>query len=136
MFDRQRCKTIGEETLRALRDHFGDRFQVEHKGGKFGGGSYVMKIELAETSPDGVADTREVQDFRLLAKLWGMSENHLGTSFDSRGRTFKVVGARPKNFKYPILAKRADGRVFKFKPETVLRGLAQRAPGARPGGAA
>lgn len=45
-----------------------------------------------------------------------LSKADLGNTFlDDKGNTFKIVGLKPRNRKYPVIAERVDtGRNFKF----------------------
>ncbi len=139
MFSRSKCNEVAAEAQRILRAHFGDQFQIDTKGGTWSGGSYTMKMEFAEMGQDGVANTREVQDFCRLAERYGLDEADLGKEFGGgSGRRFKVCGVKPKSHTYPILGARLDangredGKVFKFPAHHVASQLHPDRPPPRP----
>ena len=126
IFNRATCRELSAEAVRVLQEHFGNRVHVKANNGTIGISNYMAKIEFANIAADGVAETQVVRDFCRLAPTWGLTSNHLGAEFTSRGRRFKICGAKPKSYKYPILADRLNhdgipsGQVFKFQPSYIV----------------
>lgn len=74
----------------------------------------TLKVEIATLSDDGSIQNKEREDFKIWAPSYGLSSGDLGKTFESNGNTYEVCGLKRRSRKYPILAKRADGRMFKF----------------------
>lgn len=65
-------------------------------------------------------------DFRKNAFLWGLSTSDLGRKINlgkGRPRNFTIVGAKPRNWKMPILVQGKRGGVYKITVETAKAGL-------------
>ena len=87
--------------------------------------------KLTGVIPDavtGIAERPEASDFRAAAHSFGMSPTDLGRKFTLQGRTYEVCGLQRKARVSPILCKRDDGKVFKFRAEDVKRHLGDRLP--------
>lgn len=59
-------------------------------------------------------------EFRLYAKRYGLSEDDYGKEVSIGGNTYTLCGIHTRNRKYPIIAKRTDGKNFKFSEKDVL----------------
>ena len=53
------------------------------------------------------------------AYKFGLNSTHFGKPFMHNGKQFTITGIKPKSTKYPILAKNASGKAFKFPPHIV-----------------
>lgn len=81
----------------------------------------TVKLQLVEAREDGVALTREAQDFIALAFTYGIAADALGKPITSGGRSFRIVGLKSRS-RNPILADDAStGRRFKLPAEHVAR---------------
>ena len=128
MIDRDRCKTI--------RKHLEDALELFNKANPdivahVGNASYshhnaTFKIEIASVNTDGSVETKEARAFKQCAVMLGLIPENLGDIFTVRGQSYQIVGAKPRSPKYPILAERSDGKVFKFPESTVIRALGVR----------
>lgn len=120
--DKQRAneiRTIAQATLDALGTEIGMKISI--KNGTFDAGQITFKVEFAEIGESGMAETKEVTDFRNYASSYGLKADDLGRQFTMRGESFEVCGLKPRARKMPILAKRTDGRTFKFAADDVKR---------------
>lgn len=89
------------------------------------GDTVTFKLECAPIAENGkVVDQNEV-NFKRWASAYGLKETDLGRSFHSNGWVFTLVGIDPRKPKFPILARRTDGKTFKFQPQQVQRSLNQ-----------
>jgi hypothetical protein len=125
--DRETVKTIAakvEDAVRAIGEEHG--VQIKYKGGNYTESSAVLKLEVAEIR-GGEAVTREAEDFRRYASLFGLRPEDLGREFkDWSGDAYKVVGAKPNSRKYPILVKNlTSGKTFKFPEGRVQAALSR-----------
>ena len=124
-------------TIKALRTPIEDALKdLATKHGiviKVGNGSYTeatvtFKLELATIDKTGTVQSKEAQDFKMYALLFGLKTENLGQSFlDYSGEKFTVIGAKPRSTKFPILVEDSKGKRFKFPANRVQLGL-QRSP--------
>ncbi len=63
------------------------------------------------------------RDWETYAKLFKLDPSWLGRTFETRGETFTIVGVKPLAEKFPVLAEKKDGRLFKFSAETIIMKL-------------
>lgn len=86
---------------------------------KVGSGTYgvcgSLKLEVASISGTGEIESKERIAFKQLANSYGLTDTDLDKTFVQNGKTYTIVGLRPKAYKMPILAK------SKFPAETVCR---------------
>jgi hypothetical protein len=57
----------------------------------------------------------------MLSKRYGFTQNIVGMEFTSPSGTFIVDGFKTANRKYPILATKTDGKMYKFHPTQILK---------------
>lgn len=127
-FDKAECKRVASAAESLLKIWAADNgLHVEVRGGTYADSSYSMKVEWSVVSEDGVINTRAMLDWKRYAAMYDLDPEWLGAEFMSRGISFTVCGFSPRSRKYPVLAKRADGKTFKFTPVALKRHFA--APG-------
>jgi hypothetical protein len=91
--------------------------------GSFTPAAFSLKL-LGTAVVNGKAVNKEEVDFQDMAVLLGLDKSDLGKTFTSVGVTYKIVGAKPSAYKFPIIGARVtDGIRFKFPSETVIRCL-------------
>lgn len=69
-----------------------------------------LTVRSNAVSDDAIAE----KDFKRNAFYFGLNADDFGKSFKSRGETFTICGIKPRSRKYPILAKNARGKTYKF----------------------
>ena len=128
-FDRPAVRAVMdecEEALKAVADRHG--LKLVRKSCSYLGNEcpVAFKLQTVVTDVSGEVVTSEAQDFKRCAVLFGLKPEDLGREFVSpQGKRFKICGAKPRNRKYPILAKCVTtGRVYKFPEDQVVRALA------------
>lgn len=67
----------------------------------------------------GNADEAAKAEFDKYCWKFNLKPSAFGSTFTTQGQTFTVVGIKPKGKKYPVLAKNAAGKVFKFPERAV-----------------
>lgn len=102
-------------TLQTGKGKYGDTF-----------GSFELKIGLPDA--DGKVVTKEGEDFRYNASVFGFQPDDLFAEFTVRGEKYTITGMNARASKMPILAKRADGKGFKFSAPSVLRAMNRDVP--------
>ena len=124
MLTRDQVRNLREnlqEHLDELNEQLG--YKLTLGSCSYGGNIATFKLECAALNDDGGSETKQQQDFRLNADRFGVPANALGYSFSFRGKTYKIVGMKPRSYKWPFLAEDANGRVFKFPPEIIKSSL-------------
>jgi hypothetical protein len=121
-FDRPTVRTLREEiesALRPLCEKHGLSLEVGRAN--FDYQSLTFKVQLAVAGEEGVAMTREAQDFKLLAPQLGLSPDDLGREITAGGNQYKILGYRRLARKTPIIVERQpDGKQFVMTVEQVV----------------
>lgn len=124
-FDKATAKELAKEieaTLLGIADRYG--IQIKAGGGSFTNSSLTFKLECAVIGDNGEVQSREVEDFKRFANVYGLAADDLGKEFASNGKRFKITGLRTKARTKPILATNVqDGKLYIFAAESVARKL-------------
>jgi hypothetical protein len=122
--ERPVVKTIRKDIQDAL-DKVGEKFGLAFSVGtiSYTNDSIGARIEGALTSTPG--EPKMAVDFRKNCWKHGLKESDLGRVFSNHKlERFKIVGLKPRNRKYPIIAEKvSNGRTYKFSPMSVKMGL-------------
>ena len=117
--DRVVVKNLREEMTTVLKT-IGNKYGLAFSVGRitFDEVSFKASIEAAVSEKPG--EPKMAVDFRNLCWKHGMKPEDLGRFFMSGEYSYEIVGLKPRNRKYPIIAKRrSDGKQFKFAPYSV-----------------
>jgi hypothetical protein len=141
-------QTINRDVIRMLRAELelalaavGEKHGIKINVGNasFTSSNVTFKVEAAIIGEGGVVINKEAAAFKALAVSYGLLPDDLGKTFTtyaygggSKAPTYEIIGAAPRSFKFPILGKRADGKIFKFPPNTVIVGLGRKVMPAAP----
>lgn len=124
-FNSTNCRLVEEkivETLKNIENELG--VVIQGKGGTFSNNNYTMKLEIATIGNDGEVQTKDAENFKMYAKLYGMEKEDLGKEIYIEGKKVKIIGLMPRSKKYPILGEQTDnGKQFKYGLETVKKAL-------------
>ncbi len=125
-FDRARCREI-REALDGAVQPLAQRLGLAMRIGSatFTPGNIRFKLEIFADSETG---SPEAEDFRLYCSRYGLEAEDLNKAFDWGGKQFVLIGCKPRSSRFPLLARGADGRVFKF-PTDIASSIR---PGANP----
>ena len=119
--DRQKVLSIRDKLNEVLKEA-GKDLGVELRLGNctYYNNNATFKLEVAEIGEDGEVHTKEAEDFRARAFMYGLQPEDLGKDFrDFTGKKFTITGLKPRSKKYPILAKDEDGETYKLPTEMV-----------------
>jgi hypothetical protein len=122
MTTRDKCKQLRIEldtALKAIGEKLGMTIQV---GRSMSFTDSAINIKLVASLPNattGVIEPVEAKDFKANTWKWGLEASDLGRTFTHAGDTFEITGAKPKASKFPILAKRGDGKGYKFPADLI-----------------
>ena len=108
----------------AALEQIGTRLGVSLKtsAGHYGGGGGTfgdLKIKILVLNDDGTTHDPASDAFREHAELFDLKPDWLGKSFEKDGATYTITGLNMRAQKMPVLARRADGRSWKFAVATV-----------------
>ena len=123
--DRDNLRLI-TRMLQAKVDEVAQETGLEIKVGnaRFSPRNATIKLEVNTIGDNGMAFTKEAENYRYLAPLLGLSVDWLGKSFIYKHEVHTLVGYMPKSTKFPMLATSMNGKEIKFTIETVRRYMA------------
>ena len=111
-FDRPTLKVIGEAIDKALyavaREY---DISIKRGGGAFDATNFRFKVECS-IIVKGTVVTKESQQFKQYASLYGMKPEDLGKQILFGGKAYKITGLRLTSRKFPVMAERYDGRTY------------------------
>jgi hypothetical protein len=81
--------------------------------------SFKSEIKATVISTDGT-DLKARNDWDHYCKLFWLKSEDFGKTFVDAGETYTICGVKPRNTKFPILAKSIKGVTYKF-PDDVIR---------------
>lgn len=109
----------------------GEVFNMSIKVGniKYGDSDITLQVKASSISEDGVVQTQERTDFINLAKSMGLEPEWIDKEFTLRGDTYKIIGLKPRSYKFPILAKDLrSGKTYKISTADVCHQMRQLNP--------
>jgi hypothetical protein len=120
-FDRTNLRLIADylkTALASVEEKYGITFT--YKGARFTASNATFKIEGITIGTDGVAVSKERQDFLQYHSLFNLPKEVLDQEVDFAGDVFVVTGLNTRSQKYPVTAKRvSDGKGFKLGADGV-----------------
>jgi hypothetical protein len=94
--------------------------QLSNKGGRYTSSNCVYKIEASFIGENGVVETSERKDFKVLANTYGLKPEWLDKSFKQGGNTHTIVGLARSRSKNPVMCiNESSKKTFIFPTETV-----------------
>lgn len=78
------------------------------------------------TIQNGVVFSKERQDFKIHAGMYGLRSEDIDKSFITDSDTYTITGLGIRRRKYPIIAENSSGKSYIFSAETVKRALANK----------
>jgi|GEM_PF-3201738 len=117
---RDNLRVLRIEMNRALKS-VGDKYNVEINAGNvsFTDKNASFKLQVALINEDGIAETKEVQDFKAYSFSHGLPEDLLNKEINVCGKTVKIIGYKPRSTKFPFLVDEGN-RVMKY-PESAFK---------------
>lgn len=116
-FTKPQCVVAREELNKALKvieERLGVKVTVGNC--KYSADNAEFKVSLSVIGEGGVAQTREVQDWKFYAEGEGLPVDLLGKTIKVAGNTYRICGFLPKKQKYPVLAAKNGAET----PSTVI----------------
>lgn len=120
---RESVRKMAEE-LQAHLDGVGKAMgcKITVGNGTFGS-TAVFKVELAPLGEDGEAASREGDNFKALARTYGLDPADLGREFPFGNTFYRLTGANPRCTSKPLLACNRQGKTYKFSTSAVRAAL-------------
>jgi hypothetical protein len=103
----------------------GRTFNVKLEAGncKFTDHNATFKLEASIIGSNGQALNSKADDFTRYCRLYGMEPADLGRTISVFGTTYIIAGLSSKSHRFPVLAARADEKVFKLPADAVVAAL-------------
>ena len=115
-----------ETTLKPLAKELG--VSIDPGNCTFRESNCRFQLKIAVLDSGGKPITEEADTFKDNASLFGFEASDLGRGFIFQGKPYTVCGLSPKSRKYPVIARSANGKKYKFPCKTVLRALGRKVP--------
>jgi hypothetical protein len=129
-FDRTNLRLIADDIRTALAPiavKWG--ITLDYKGARFSPDNVTFKMEGATIGSGGVSNTRERDNFKLYASMYGLKDTDLDKEISYAGKKYIIVGLNTRRQKYPIVAKRVeDGKTILLTCEMVKLSLLRQTP--------
>lgn len=112
-FDKQNLKSVRidiDAALKTVADKYGIKLSIGTI--RFDGNQFNTKLSAATDT--AISATIAVNEMFGLAPI--------GTRFIAQGVIFEVTKHEPSRPKYPIVAKRSNGKLYKFTNQRVIDG--------------
>ena len=115
---------IAQNMLNRMKEILADEFP-EYTA-KFGKTVYDGRGEI--NFKFSMVDNSAIKDIELRDNLVGLAKNKIhpeviGMEFEHGHNTYVVESIRPRKQKYPVVARRSDGKVFRF-PAVMINDMA------------
>ena len=98
--------------------------EITLKGARFNDENCTVKFEIATVTSEGTPVTKERRDFIKYAEsFYGIPGDMIDKTFIDRGCEYTITGMKIRSCKFPIIAKKSDGKSFVFKAKLVKDAL-------------
>lgn len=120
-FDRATILNLQQRILETLAP-LGEELGIQITGGdsRFSASQASVAFSLALTPRDGL--TAEQREFNQLAPAFGLTAEHYHHPLTRGGTRYRLIGFKPRNRKYPIIAENSEGTRYKL-PLDAIQGL-------------
>ena len=124
-FDKKACVLLGnaiEQALEKVADEYG--VSIKRKNGSFMPSNYTLKLEASVIASDGIALSKEVEDFKDYCHDYNLEQADLYRVFSVNGISYKLKGLSIRSRKHPILALNLkNGKTYKLPERIVQKAL-------------
>ena len=120
-FNRSECRRLGDAIEKALQK-VAEQHGVDLKRGnaRFSSSNVTYKIEASLLGTNGEVKSKEVEDFKKYAPMFGLKAEDFGKQFTTfAGKNYTICGLNTKARKNPIHAKNIKGKTYIFPAEEV-----------------
>lgn len=107
-------RDMQRDAIKALKE-VEDKYAVEFSfhGGNYSPDNATLNLQISTVNKSGEVQSREFTDYKRYSKSKGLKVEWLGKKFTARGKTFKLLGFKSRNHRYPIIVENmaTGGRV-------------------------
>jgi hypothetical protein len=131
-----RITSIDRSVLRDLQQQILDALKgIEKSTGvkfSFGAGRYMednatLKLIVSTVSKGGEVNSPDKSLFEVYASSHGLKSTDFGREFTYGGQKYKLVGYKPKSYRFPFIGEKVStGKRFKFPESVIVGGLGGR----------
>lgn len=124
-FDKTSIKALAAQIVEELVELGKEEgLSIERGNASFDATSCELKLKIAIVDEDGIVQSRERNEFKMLCKMYNLVPDDLGRKFIFRGTTYRVTGLKGNSRKNPIMVDRmTDGRGFALPQAVVVAAL-------------
>lgn len=132
-FNKATVKTLRDDMQRVMNAWIAanparcDGLKINVGNASFRDTSVTFKVEVATADEDGVIRDKAASDFKMYASMYDLEPTDLGREFSSGGYRYTLTGINPRATRFPINARRQDGKRFKMPAGTVKLALQREA---------
>lgn len=114
-----------ESELQNLANELG--IDIARGRGTYRDGSLSLKLEISLITETGEVLTKEAQDFKSMATLYGLQSEDLGREFtNSSGDRCVITGLKRRASRYPITYRcLSNGKQFKTTADSIVSYLSR-----------
>ena len=118
MLNKNQFAEFRKESEKALQE-LAEKYNVNIIAGKikYTEDSFNLDLQVAKKEIDG--KSFEQSEFEKNCFMYGLSPKDYKKEISYGGNSYTITGFKPRSTKYPILAKRDDGKVYKLPLEIV-----------------
>ena len=119
-FDKPTIKAIRmamDQALATVASEYG--ITINTGNARFSGNEVTFKVKANTTSSDGVANTKEADNFELYKNSIGLGWLEVGDQIMLQGKYFTLKGYNTRARKSPIQIEDSNGRGYKCSVEMV-----------------
>ena len=131
-FDRETVKNVRADMAAAMQEvakKHGIKIQ-QAKSVRFDEHGFGLRFEVKTSEGDKAEETERKETVNQMAKMEGIDKPVFGVKFSLFDKTFSVIDYKPRNRKYPFIAKGDDGKQYKLSADHVRLGINSNDPSA------
>lgn len=118
--NRENIRLLQSDMMEALKDvALKHGVQFSYKGGNFTPENVTLKIEAALLGANGVAETKERNNFVRYAGMYNLKPEWIDQTFELDEDTYTIVGLNTRKQKCPVLCKNSAGKTYCIRHTTV-----------------
>ena len=121
-WNKPECRRVTEEVNKALAE-VGRKLgiNIQRSGNAtYDNSTFRFKVECSLIGENGEVRSREAEDFKRFASIYGLEPEHFGATFKTwDGSEYTITGLNMKARKRPIIAKNIQGKSYVFPASEV-----------------
>lgn len=117
----QQLRVAIESALRGVEETYGVNVELGRARYNNQSARFAFNVIDNRTGENGqiVQVSGYEVDFQRNCWKWGLESTDIGRQFFHNGKRFTLIGSKASRYRYPIQARRGDGREFKFTVDAI-----------------